>query len=70
MIKKSSDTSLSFNMTEEELSHKEIKANFNFDHDIEFINLSGNTSSLILSENLSKHGNVFTSIFIPPPDLA
>jgi len=70
VIEKSTDTSCFFNMTEEELSHKEIKADFTFHHEYYFNDLSGNTSGLILSENLSKHDNVSTTIFIPPPEQA
>jgi hypothetical protein len=54
-------------MSEEELSHKEIKADLKIT-EYRFIDLSGQTSSLILSENLSKHDNVSTAIFIPPPE--
>lgn len=68
LIEKSTDTSLFYSMTEEELSHKEVKAELRCDHHV-FINLSGNSSGLILSENLSRHDNVFSSIFIPPPEL-
>jgi len=67
MIEKSCDTSIFYSMSEEE-HHKEIKAELRFGHDITFVNLSGNTSSLILSENLSKHDNVSGTIFIPPPE--
>jgi hypothetical protein len=69
MIEKSCDTSIFFSMTEEELSHKEIKAELKFSPSHEFIEISAFSSSLILSENLSKHDNVCASIFIPPPDL-
>ncbi|MFT3793241.1 hypothetical protein [Flavobacterium sp.] len=67
VIKKSCDTSYFFSMSEEE-HHKEVKAEYRFHHDITFVNLSGNTSGLILSENLSKHDNVSATIFIPPPE--
>ncbi|HEX8270684.1 MAG TPA: hypothetical protein VF581_12390 [Flavobacterium sp.] len=68
MIEKSCDTSVFFNMTEEELSHKDLKAQIKIDHSYELIDLSSTTSSLILSENLSKHDNVCSAIFIPPPE--
>jgi hypothetical protein len=67
MIKKNCDTSVFYSMSEEE-HHKEIKAELRFAPEITFVNLSGNTSSLILSENLSKHDNVSATIFIPPPE--
>jgi hypothetical protein len=67
VIKKNVDTSYFYSMSEEELSHKEVKAHFK-EHTFHFIDLSGQTSSLILSENLSKHDNVSATIFIPPPE--
>jgi len=68
VIEKNTDTSFCFSMTEEELSHKEVKANFTAGHEYRVVNLSGNTSSLILYENLSKHDKVSKTIFIPPPE--
>jgi len=68
LIERSTDTSVFFSMTEEEISHKEIKADYVSIDSYSFINLSGLTSGLIHSENLSKHDNVFSSIFIPPPE--
>jgi len=67
VIEKSTDTSIFFSMSEEELSHKEIKADFK-EHTYHFVDLSGQTSGLILFENLSKHDNVAATIFIPPPE--
>ena len=67
LIEKSCDTSFFYSMSEEE-HHKELKAEFRFSPEITFVNLSGNTSSLVLSENLSKHDNVSGTIFIPPPE--
>ncbi len=67
MIEKSCDTSVFYSMSEEELSHKEVKAELRIPS-FEFINLSGLTSGLIHSENLSKHDNVSGTIFIPPPE--
>ena len=70
VIEKGCDVSAFYSMSEEELTHKEIKGEVRLAEDFHFINLSGNTSGLILSENLSKHDNVFSSIFIPPPEQA
>lgn len=67
VIEKNVDTSCFYSMSEEELTHKEIKAHFN-EHSYHFIDLSGQTSGLILFENLSKHDNVASTIFIPPPE--
>jgi len=69
VIKKSVDTSYFYSMSEEEHAHKEIKADFH-EHTYHFVDLSGQTSSLILSENLSRHDNVSATIFIPPPERA
>ena len=69
MIEKGTDTSVFFSMTEEELSHKEVKAELRIET-YEFVNLSGNASGIICFENLSRHDNVCASIFIPPPELA
>lgn len=68
LIQKSCDTSCFYSMSEEEHSHKEIKAEFKFDTDFEFVNLSGFTPTRIASENDSKHDNVAATIFIPPPE--
>ncbi len=67
-IKKSSDTSISYSFSEEEQMHKQIQAICHYDMSYETINLSELTSSLILSDNLSKHDLITSSIFIPPPD--
>ena len=69
LIEKTTDTSYFYSMSEEELSHKEIKADFRIT-EYHFIDLSRQTTSLILSENLSKHDNVSGTIFIPPPEQA
>ena len=71
MIEKTCDTSVFFSLSEEEQIQKEVK-NFAYHTNIEFGFLVGkyNKSSLILSENLSKHDKISTSIFSPPPNLA
>ena len=69
LIEKNTDTSYFYSMSEEELSHKEVKAAFKL-NDYNLSDLSGRASSLILYENLSKHDNVSASIFIPPPEQA
>ncbi|RVT77439.1 hypothetical protein EOD40_06435 [Flavobacterium sufflavum] len=71
LIEKSTDTSMFYSMSEEELAKKEVKH-------ILYIAASTSTfelkttvlRSLILSENLSKHDNVSRTIFTPPPDRA
>lgn len=66
-IEKSCDTSVFFSMAEEELSHKEVKAELKI-NEYHFVDLSGRGSKRILSENLSKHDNICAVIFIPPPE--
>jgi len=68
LIEQSTDTSYFYSASEEEQAHKEVKVQFKFDTTYELINLSGLKSSLILSENLSKHDKISSSIFIPPPE--
>lgn len=68
IIEKSTDTSIFYSVSEEELSHKEIKAVFCLVSIPKMINLAGLTSSHIQSENLSRHDNVAAEIFIPPPE--
>ncbi|SDW31646.1 hypothetical protein [Flavobacterium degerlachei] len=71
MVKKSCDTSRFFSLSEEEHTQKEIKVFTRYDEiQVGFLIGKNNKSSLILSENLSKHDNVTASIFCPPPDLA
>ena len=70
VIEKSADTSLFHSFSEEEKSHKEIKAVFSFDNPTPLANLSQLNSGLIHSENLSKHDKISCNIFIPPPNVA
>ncbi|MDR7210486.1 hypothetical protein [Flavobacterium piscis] len=69
VIKKSSDVSMFFSCSEEEQSHKEIKAAVYppvFDHELFFpVYIE---SKLIASENIVKLDNISPSIFAPPPN--
>lgn len=71
VIKKNTDTSMFYSMSEEELVHKEVKelkAEFKvFQYD--FFNFEKNTSGPIVSENELRHDNVTPSIFSPPPNV-
>lgn len=71
LIEKNTDLSVFYSFSEEEIhkDYKEIKANLNQEFEFTFVNLSNITSSKIISENLSKHDNVFEEIFSPPPEL-
>ena len=70
LIKKDTNVSAFYNFNEEEI-HKDcklIKANLKQEFDFTFINFRNETSSNIISENLSKHDNVAEEIFSPPPE--
>ena len=71
VIEKSCDTSVVFSLSEEEHAKKEFKV-FDYYSEVQDMALIGkyNKTSLIHSENLSKHDKITTSIFSPPPDLA
>lgn len=71
MIEKSCDTSCFYGISGEEHAQKELKVFTHYeDIKVGFLIGKNNKSSLILSENLSKHSNITASIFSPPPDLA
>lgn len=70
LIEKKMDISIFYSTAEFEEINKDVKSEFKFDtQSIIFCIHSKKMSSLILSENLSKHDNISKSIFIPPPDL-
>jgi len=54
-------------MSEEELTHKEVKAEFKFET-LNLVFFPPQFSRVISSENLLKHNKIASSIFIPPPD--
>ena len=68
VIEKSADISIFYSLSEEEHVHKEIKTFFYLESPTEVVVSSRLASNVILSENLSKHDNVTSSIFIPPPN--
>ena len=69
LIEKNTDISFFYSSAELEDMHKDVKLEFKFDtFSFAFYNLP-KMSSVVLSENLSKHDNISTSIFIPPPYL-
>jgi hypothetical protein len=68
LIEKNMDISIFYSTAEFEEINKDVKSEFKFDtFSIVFFS-QPRISSLILSKNLSKHDNIATSIFIPPPD--
>lgn len=71
IIEKSCDTTIFFSLSEEEHTQKEIKV-FAYHEEAlpELLIGKYNKTTLILSENLSKHDKITRSIFSPPPDLS
>ena len=55
-------------MSEEELSHKEVKAELRLSHSYEFIPVADYVSAPVASKPVSKHDTVSAKIFIPPPE--
>ena len=69
LIEKSNDKSYFYDLSEEDdSSENEIIADFTFYEYPEFMGFPTKKSSLILSENLSRHDNISAAIFIPPPE--
>ncbi|MBG6061638.1 hypothetical protein IWX83_001424 [Flavobacterium sp. CG_9.1] len=68
VIEKSGDISIFYTVSEEEHVHKEIKTFFYLETPAEISASSKISSGVILSENLSKHDKITSSIFIPPPN--
>lgn len=70
LIQKNTDTSLFYSLTEEEIHKelKEVKAEMKQQFDYPFLDAAIQKTSVI-SENLSKHDNVSSEIFSPPPEL-
>jgi uncharacterized membrane protein len=70
LIKKGSDTSVNFSFSEEEHSHKELKAAVKpaiLQHELVIPVFA--ESKIILSGNIVKLDNISPSIFAPPPNL-
>ncbi len=64
LIKKQTDVSVFYSFSEEEI-HKNMKEDTHF----VFYDWNQPKNSKIVFENLSKHDNVFATIFSPPPEL-
>jgi hypothetical protein len=71
LIKKTTDTSMFYSFTEEEIHKelKEVKAEVKQHFDYPFLDLKIDKNTSIISENLSRHDNVASEIFSPPPEL-
>jgi len=70
LIKKSTDTSVFYSFSEEEIHKelKEVKAEVKQHFDYPFLDSEINKNTTIVSENLSRHDNVASEIFSPPPE--
>lgn len=68
VIKKSCDTSYFYSMSEEELTHKDVKAELHCQYPCEFAPVAGYTSGPVVSRPAPKHDPVSSRIFIPPPE--
>lgn len=70
LIKKNTDTSLFYSFAEEEIHKelKEVKAEVKQHFDYPFLDLKIEKNTAIISENLSRHDNVTSEIFSPPPE--
>ncbi len=69
LIEKNTDVSFFYSSAELVDMHKDVKFEIKYDtFSFSFFTLP-KKSSIVLSENLSKHDNISSSIFIPPPDL-
>ena len=68
LIEENTDTAYFFSTSEEEQVHKVIKTDFHLEVAYTLGIFLMPTSSLIHSENLSKHDNIASTIFIPPPE--
>jgi hypothetical protein len=71
LIEKNTDVSLFYSFAEEEIHKdlKEIKEDLKQQFDYPQMNFKIKLNSKIVSENLSHHDNVTSSIFSPPPEL-
>ena len=71
LIEKRTDISVFYSFAEEEIYKevKEIKANLKEDTHFALLDFYQQKNTKITFENLSKHDNVFASIFSPPPEL-
>jgi hypothetical protein len=71
LIKKSADTSVFYSFAEEEIHKelKEVKAEVKQHFDYPFLDLRIEKNTAIISENLSRHDNVASEIFSPPPEI-
>lgn len=69
LIEENSSISFFFSDTDLEDLYKDVKLEFCAPVTSIALICQNKLFSVIISENLSKHDNIFSSIFIPPPDL-
>lgn len=72
LIEKNTDTSMFYSFAEEEIHKqmKEVKAEVKQHFDYPFLDLQIEKNTAIISENLSRHDNVASEIFSPPPEFS
>ena len=72
LIKKTTDISMFYSFAEEEIHKelKEVKAEVKQHFDYPFLDLQIEKNVAIISENLSRHDNVASEIFSPPPNFS
>lgn len=70
ILEKNADVSVFYNLSEEENAHKVFKEICAIPTSNEIFYFQPYYSSLIISENLSKHDKISGKIVIPPPDMA
>ena len=68
LIEKCSDTSAFYNMAEEEISHKQLTAEFLFEESYEVAKISTEDRGAIHAGQNLQHDNIDSSIVIPPPE--
>lgn len=72
LIEKNTNISVFYSFSEEEIhkDFKEIKANLNQETHFVFLDWKQQKNTKIISENATKHDNVFEEIFSPPPEFS
>jgi hypothetical protein len=68
VIERDADISAFYSFSEEEKTLKEIKAILSFDDASSSVDLSQLNCRPIFAESVSKHDNISSKIFIPPPE--
>ena len=70
VLEKDADISIFYNFSEEEHAHKVFKEFCAIQTSNDLFYSQPYRTSLIISENLSKHDKICCNIFLPPPNVA